>query len=146
MAMTDARPADGHDTCGAKARSGKPCGRPAGWGTSHAGTGRCKLHGGNTPTQMVAAQREQAQAAVLAFGLPVDVEPYQALTQELHRAAGWVAWLEQKVREEGEDALATTAFGEERAFTVTSPYYEMLVTERKQLAAVAQVCIKVGVE
>lgn len=35
--------------CGAKNRAGKPCKRPAGWGTDHPGTGRCKLHGGLTP-------------------------------------------------------------------------------------------------
>jgi hypothetical protein len=35
--------------CGARARSGKPCRRPAGWGTEHAGYGACKLHGGSTP-------------------------------------------------------------------------------------------------
>ena len=36
--------------CGAKKRNGpnkgEPCRRPAGWGTNHPGTGRCKLHGG----------------------------------------------------------------------------------------------------
>lgn len=32
--------------CGAKTRSGTPCKRPAGWGTDHVGSGRCKLHGG----------------------------------------------------------------------------------------------------
>ena len=37
-------------TCGARARqSGQPCKRPAGWGTDHPGSGRCKLHGGLTP-------------------------------------------------------------------------------------------------
>lgn len=36
--------------CGATAKStGKPCKRPAGWGTDHVGFGRCKLHGGATP-------------------------------------------------------------------------------------------------
>jgi len=35
--------------CGAKAKStGKPCQRPAGWGTPN-DTGRCKFHGGATP-------------------------------------------------------------------------------------------------
>jgi hypothetical protein len=33
-------------TCGAKTRSGDACRLPAGWGTDHPGTGRCKLHGG----------------------------------------------------------------------------------------------------
>lgn len=32
--------------CGAKTRAGTPCEQPAGWGTEHPGTGRCKLHGG----------------------------------------------------------------------------------------------------
>lgn len=36
--------------CGAKKRTGEgTCTRPAGWGTDHVGTGRCKLHGGCTP-------------------------------------------------------------------------------------------------
>lgn len=36
-----------HDRyCGAKTRAGTPCRRPAGWGTDHAGSGKCKLHGG----------------------------------------------------------------------------------------------------
>ena len=39
-----------YDKCGAKKRQGKgKCTRPAGWGTDHAGQGRCKLHGGSTP-------------------------------------------------------------------------------------------------
>ena len=37
-----------YDTCGAKTRAGTPCQRPAGWGTDHAGEGRCKLHGGSS--------------------------------------------------------------------------------------------------
>lgn len=35
-----------YNICGAKTRKGTPCLRPAGWGTNHPGTGRCKLHGG----------------------------------------------------------------------------------------------------
>ncbi len=35
------------ERCGAKAKgTGKPCKKPAGSGTHHKGTGRCKLHGG----------------------------------------------------------------------------------------------------
>lgn len=36
-------------TCGAKTKGGTACKRPAGWGTDHAGQGRCKLHGGASP-------------------------------------------------------------------------------------------------
>jgi uncharacterized protein YutE (UPF0331/DUF86 family) len=38
------------ETCGATNRNGEPCGLPAGWGTDHVGEGRCKLHGGQSPT------------------------------------------------------------------------------------------------
>ena len=34
------------DLCGARKKNGGTCKRPAGWGTDHAGQGRCKLHGG----------------------------------------------------------------------------------------------------
>jgi hypothetical protein len=37
------------------------CHRPPGWGTEHAGLGRCKLHGGSTANHVKAAHMEQAQ-------------------------------------------------------------------------------------
>lgn len=36
--------------CGGKTSAGGACQRPAGWGTAHVGTGRCKLHGGASPS------------------------------------------------------------------------------------------------
>lgn len=36
--------------CGARTRQGGTCRKPAGWGTDHPGVGRCRLHGGATPT------------------------------------------------------------------------------------------------
>lgn len=38
-------------TCGADTRGGGKCQQKAGWGTKHVGSGRCKLHGGATPTR-----------------------------------------------------------------------------------------------
>lgn len=35
--------------CLAEKKDGRLCHRPAGWGTTHAGEGRCKLHGGTLP-------------------------------------------------------------------------------------------------
>lgn len=36
--------------CGSKRKKGRgPCTQPAGWGTTHPGEGRCKLHGGLQP-------------------------------------------------------------------------------------------------
>lgn len=135
----------GHGTCGAKTRTGGACGKPAGWGTPHT-VGRCRLHGGSTRTHRKAAQRLEAERAVAEFGLPRNVDPDAALIEELHRSAGWVAWLEQRVRDEGPDALAVVAPGEDGAVSVTSPFYDLLDRERKQLVAVAAACLKAGVE
>ncbi len=47
--MTGARTPGPHGSriCGSPRKKGRPpCTRPAGWGTSHPGKGRCKLHGG----------------------------------------------------------------------------------------------------
>lgn len=55
---------EGHDSglCGAKRQQGEgTCRRPAGWGTPHPGSGRCKLHGGSTPNHVTAAQVEEAR-------------------------------------------------------------------------------------
>jgi hypothetical protein len=79
--------------CGARARStGKPCGRPAGWGTSHQGYGSCKLHGGCTATGIKAAEHAMAEQAIITYGLPREVDPHEALLEELHRTAGAVAY------------------------------------------------------
>lgn len=75
----DAADADLHDEsrrlCGAKTRAakreGRPCQQPAGWGTDHAGYGRCKLHGGRSPSGRNSARRQMASKAdprVLVIG------------------------------------------------------------------------------
>lgn len=89
----------GHDRprCGARLRSGQkagqPCNNPAGWGTKHPGIGRCRKHGGNTPSHTANANRQQAENAVATYGLPQNIDPRDALLQEVHRTAGHVAWL-----------------------------------------------------
>ena len=74
------------------------CTRPAGWVTDHAGTGRCKLHGGSTKSHTVAGQKALAEQAVKTFGLPREVDPRDALLEEVYRTAGAVDWLHQQVQ------------------------------------------------
>lgn len=38
-----------HERCGARNRHGGTCQHPAGYGTDHNGSGRCKFHGGASP-------------------------------------------------------------------------------------------------
>lgn len=83
--------------CGARKKQGPgTCRRPAGWGTPYK-TGRCKLHGGATRTHRQKAAREAAAEAVATYGLPRELDPHEALLEEVYRTAGHVAWLGQVV-------------------------------------------------
>lgn len=118
------RTAQQQPLCGAhRPNSDLCCTRPAGWGTSHPGTGRCKRHGGSTPSHVVAAQREQAREAAHTYGLRVDVDPRDALLQEVHRTAGAVAWIGEQVQALDTEAVVWgTAQVKERQVPV--PYDE----------------------
>lgn len=78
--------------CGARKRQGVGhCGRPAGWGTGHPGTGHCKLHGGSTKNQTVAAERgrveREARQLLAELG---EAVPVTDPAGELQRVAGEV--------------------------------------------------------
>ncbi|QKW15368.1 hypothetical protein [Verrucosispora sp. NA02020] len=101
MATADQPTGHGKPKCGGKRRgegAGQLCTRPAGWGTEHPGTGRCKMHGGSTKSHKVAGQKALAEQAVKTFGLPREIDPRDALLEEVHRTAGAVAWLHEQVQ------------------------------------------------
>jgi hypothetical protein len=97
--MTTGQNGLSHDRCGARTRTGGRCGLPAGWGTSHVGSGACRKHGGNMPNHLVRARRVLAERAVQTFGLPTSISPERALLDELARANGAVLWLARRVAE-----------------------------------------------
>lgn len=134
--------------CGATARSGAPCRRYAGHGTSHPGIGRCRFHGGSTPNHVKHAKREIARRAVVTYGLPRDVEPHVALTEELHRTAGHVAWLGDRVRELEPQQLHGPVVGGTGSIPRAEAHIWMRLycEERDRLVDVARTCIAAGVE
>src|ERR1700723_564286 len=97
--MGDTDSAAGHERCGAKTRNGGVCKLPAGHGTDHPGIGRCKLHGGSTPTHEGAASMEIARRECAALGVPIDTTPDVALMDEVREACGNVAFYRQLVQE-----------------------------------------------
>lgn len=85
----------GHEThrCGAARRDGGVCGIPAGRGTEHPGIGRCKLHGGSTPTHAAAAARQLLERDARAALERLDVQPVGDPLRALQALAGEVlAW------------------------------------------------------
>lgn len=150
----------GKPKCGGPKRdgSGGKCTRPAGWGTGHAGTGRCKLHGGSTPTHEKAGQKALAAEAVKTFGLPREVDPRDALLEEVYRTAGAVDWLHQQVqaltpddviwgrteevaRDSGEFPGTDTTYS-----AAAHAWVRLWQEERKHLLAVVKAAIAAGIE
>jgi hypothetical protein len=145
--QSNGRSADGGSKkCGAKTRNGGGCKAAAGQGTDHVGYGRCKLHGGCTPSHVRKAKEQVAAEAVANYGLPREIEPHAALLEELHRTAGVVAWLGDVVGEldtpEGKGPLIEkTVFGEQ-----ASVWVKLHRDERKHFLDVAKTCVAAGIE
>lgn len=135
-----------------------PCRLFKGWGTDHPGSGRCKLHGGNTKNGQAYAHKEEARRAAAVFGLPVDVDPSTALLEEVHRTAGHVAWLGEQVSATSPQDLIwgvvkhTSGEGPEGPVDVTDEaavpnvWLTLYQAERKHLVAVCAAALKAGVE
>lgn len=80
--------------CGGERRGGQgPCGLPAGYNTSHVGTGRCSWHGGASPGGVKHANEQAIQAQAAKELARLDVIPVTDPLTELARLAGQaVAW------------------------------------------------------
>jgi hypothetical protein len=92
--------------CGGKLHQGEgTCTQPPGWGTSHPGHGRCKLHGGSTPASVKAAEHAMAEEAATMLGLPVVTTAEAALQDELDLANGRCRWLAVKIASLAEEEI-----------------------------------------
>lgn len=160
MTGADERPRRDKPKCGGKKRGpgGGLCTRPAGWGTSHPRHGKCKLHGGSTASHTVAAHREIAEQAVKTYGLPREIDPTEALLEEVHATAGHIAWLRERIQELEAEALIWgkteeidkgsgefTGVDTTRA-AVPHVWLDLYQRERKHLVDVAKACISAGID
>jgi hypothetical protein len=133
MAMTSERRSD-YPLCGAKKKNGEECRAFAGQGTDHRGVGRCKYHGGSTPSHQTAAAKAEAERRMVTMGAPLDVTPAAALKGVLRATAGHVAWLAAEVA--NLDSLDTPD-----AARLNKLYAE----ERDRLARTAAACLTAGI-
>ncbi len=87
LVMSDPEKTDGHERCGARTRKPdhKPCRLP-GHGTDHVGSGRCRRHGGSTPTHEQQAQQTEAEAKARRIALDLEeVGGPEAMLREIRR-------------------------------------------------------------
>ena len=154
--MSEPTPENGK--CGGKTRTGGKCKNAAGFKTSHPGRGRCAHHGGNTPTHITADAKAQAAEAVKTFGLPRQIDPRDALLEEVYRTAGAVDWLqkqvqaltpadviwsqtEQVVRDSGEFPGTDTTLS-----ATAHAWVKLYQEERRHLLAVVKAAVAAGIE
>ena len=89
--------------CGAKARSGGRCRRPAGWGTVHKGRGPCRNHGGCLPNVVAHYERERVLDDVRVMGVEIDAHPMDGLLTAVRVTAGHLAFARQMTAGLGPD-------------------------------------------
>lgn len=122
----------------------------------------CRSHGGAASQVKAAASRRAQEAAaakaVATYGLPREVDPHDALLEEVHRTAGHVAWLGGIVAEidVGDLVWGKTEEAEKRAteFAGTDTTYgakpnvwlELYHRERQHLTNVCKACITAGID
>jgi hypothetical protein len=120
----------GYPTCGGTKRAGGACTRPAGWGTDHPGHGRCKLHGGSTPSGRVHGSRVRAEAGarqIMAdLGAPVPVlNPTKRLLEVLGEIDRFREACRLQVEQLGE-WVVENKLGDEQAKAVVRLYTEAI--------------------
>ena len=149
MAQTTLRRCQAH----AKSTGGR-CRKPV-----RAGATVCYWHGGAAPQVKVKADErahlERARRAAETLGSPADVDPHDALLQEVHRTAGHVAWLAgivaQLQRDELVRGITKTVYlpdGSRRveAEAAVNIWVRLYQAERDHLRRVSVDAIRAGVE
>lgn len=121
----------GPAVCGRPTRSGKPCGRPAGWGTAHPGIAACKLHGGMSPSGKTHAARaaadRDARAALARLGHPEPLtDPVRRLQLLAGEADQWLQVCRDQVAALDGDFAALDNFGAEQTRAMVRQYTEAI--------------------
>jgi|SRR5665647_752586 len=146
---------EGWRICGANRQNGKgPCGAPATQGSN-----RCRLHGG-AAHKLARARKvaiEKLERAAANYGYAVEVDPSDALQQEIDRTNGLVIFLGSRLRNAGAgdlvEAIGTeTKDGNLEKYQITKvepiigPWVQLYLKERQHLLALTRTALSVGLE
>lgn len=136
------------DACNGRLTGDKGyCSKSPGWGTEHAGIGRCKRHGGSTPLYAMHVEALRAKKAAETFALPRHIDPHTALEEELDRTAGLVDWYTVRIRDLKDGQLEGPVGGGQGAYPEhkLSVWINALSEERVRFRQVAKACIDAGI-
>lgn len=138
--------------CDAKRkRDGQPC-----TGYAVRGATKCRMHLGRKASDVIAVH--EATKAVVTYGLPITIDPRDALLEEVYRTAGAVAWLQERVESISPDDLVwgkteesdlqATEFPGVNVKREAKPniWLDLYQRERKHLVEVCRVAIAAGIE
>ncbi|MGE7437956.1 hypothetical protein [Kitasatospora sp. NPDC001175] len=135
--------------CGAKTRqdgSAEYCGLPAGWGSNHPGTGRCKLHGGKTITQRVKEDRIRVDREARAILAELDVapvdDPLTALMQLAGQVLAWQTATSALVNQLGAEIRYEGVAGGEQLRAEVQLYERAMDRAEKVLSSIARLNIE----
>jgi hypothetical protein len=86
--------------CNAKKRQGTGrCQLTAGHGTDHPGYGSCSRHGGSTAAGRKSAAMQMARHDLRVMGVPIPLDPHEAIELCIARAAGELAYCDARIAE-----------------------------------------------
>jgi hypothetical protein len=145
----------GWKICGVNRHNGKgPCGGPAMKGAT-----TCRNHGGaaNKAARARKVAIEKLQRAAAAYGYPVEVDPGDALQQEIDRTNGLVIFIGERLRNAGaadlvESIGTETKTGDletyqiKRVEPVIGPWVQLYLKERQHLLALTRTALNIGLE
>lgn len=121
-----------------------PCLQPA-----RRGLTVCRYHGGNAPNAIKAGlarwSDERAEMYLRRFGQPVDTTPTEALLDTVKWAAGYVAWLREKVADADSDA-ELTQHSSVTGKREPSAWLDLLGTWHDKLVRACEAAIRAGIE
>lgn len=120
---------------------GQPCAMRKGWGTNHPGLGRCKYHGGRSPTHRRRAALQQLTNELRQLAMPEQVNPIQSLYDAVRVAS----WREQGLRtllQAADNLAGPDHLGDERPAIV----WQMHDTALRRKAEIAKMAVDAGLD
>jgi hypothetical protein len=144
--MSPSRRSRDRSYCDGTKRQGEPgtCHRPAGWGTPHPGTGRCKLHGGTLRGSVAAGSRDllnrQARSYLAKYGVAVPVDnPVQKLSELAGECDALRSYFAMRVQQlQDPDFTSTTDLGVDQINALVTAYERALDRCAKVLTDMAK--------